>query len=118
MGYSVLLGTLLILPFYLWETASGKVIPLNTQSVSTVIYTGVFASALAFLCWNRAVSILGAPFAGQFMHCIPIFTLLMATWILNEELERQHWVGIGIIIASLGLNHIAVKKRSGSSREK
>ncbi len=110
LGYTLILGTIMLFPFYLAESSSGRIMPLNLMSISSVVYTGAFASALAFACWNRAIELIGAAKTGQFMHCIPIFTLFMSIYILDEKLTKLHLVGIALIIISLVLSNFSIRK--------
>lgn len=110
LGYSMVFGTLLILPFYLLETFNGQPMPVNTTSVLTVTYVSIFASLLAFLFWNNATSRLGANHAGQFIHLLPVFGLTIATLILGERLQSYHYAGIvlvatGLILANIRRRH-------------
>jgi len=106
LGYSMLFGLLLILPFYLLESWLGRTMPITLTSVLGVSYVAVFASLLAFLFWNNATSRLGANRSGQFIHLIPVFGLSIATLVLGEQLQYFHFLGmllvaIGLVLANM-----------------
>lgn len=108
LGYSMMFGVLLILPFYLLETFRGQPMPLSATAVFGVSYVSVFASLLAFLFWNNATGRLGANRTGQFIHLIPAFGLTIATLVLGEQLQGYHFLGIllvavGLLLANLKL---------------
>ncbi len=51
-GYTVTVGTVLILPFYLYETMNGRPVPLTPVSIASILYVAIFPSVLAYLFWN------------------------------------------------------------------
>ena len=55
-----IVGLTVLAPFYLLEIVQGKYMTLSLAAVVTIGYVALFASVLAFIFWNRAVSILGA----------------------------------------------------------
>ena len=55
--------------------------------------------------WNYAIRNMGAIRAGQYIHLIPAFTVIMALIFLDEALRQFHIVGIvlvtiGLVVAS------------------
>jgi drug/metabolite transporter (DMT)-like permease len=63
----------------------------------------LFASVIAYICWNRGVAVVGANRAGPFMHLVPVFSALLAIAVLGESLLVHHGLGIGLIIAGIYL---------------
>ncbi|WP_151670274.1 DMT family transporter [Nitrincola schmidtii] len=99
-----LLGWFVITPFYLHEHwITEQTMPWNLNSVLSIIYVGLFASVFAFLFWNRGVEILGANRAGNFIHLIPVWALLLASLTLGERMYWFHWLGIAFIFSGIGL---------------
>ena len=97
----------LLLPFYLLETAVFRVMPVTVDSLLTVAYVVIFASLLAFFCFNRGIEVLGPNKGGLFMHLVPVFAALLAFVFLGERLQGFHALGIaaivsGIVLASWG----------------
>ncbi len=103
LGYTVVIGLIGILPFYLIETLAGRPMVLSTISVLSVAYVAVFASLLAYLFWNHAVSEVGANRAGLFIHLIPLFGSLMSVLFLGERLHLYHLGGILLIGAGIAV---------------
>lgn len=106
LGYSMVFGTLLILPFYLLESFNGQPMPVTTTSLIAVTYVSIFASLLAFLFWNNATSRLGANRTGQFIHLLPVFGLTIATLVLGEQLQGFHYTGIMLVASGLILANL------------
>ena len=68
-----------------------------------VLYMGVFASVLAYFCWNRGVAVVGANAAGFTVHLLPAFGTVLAILFLGETFALFHAVGIATILAGVVL---------------
>ncbi|HTC19018.1 MAG TPA: DMT family transporter [Stellaceae bacterium] len=79
-------------------------------NLGTVLYIGVFASFLAYICWNRGVELVGANRAGFTTHLLPAFTTLLAVIFLGEELHPYHIVGIAVVLFGVYLATSARRK--------
>lgn len=91
----------LVLPVYLWEHWATGGFDLDAGGMLAIAYVALFASIVAYICWNRGVAQVGASRAGPFMHLIPVFAAALAMVFLGEALERYHLIGVGLI--GLGL---------------
>lgn len=98
------LGLLELLPAYLWEIASGRSMALSVPTALGIAYTGIFASLLGFIFWNRAVAEVGPAKSGLFMHLMPAFGILLSMIFLDERPEPYHFAGIALIFAGIWLN--------------
>lgn len=108
---TVLVGVIVLFPFYLYETFSGRGMPLNLISVGSVLYVGIFPSILSYLFWNKAISELGAARAGQFIHLVPAFGITMAILFLGEPLQGFHFSGFLLILGGIWLATVIARKR-------
>ncbi|WP_028021413.1 DMT family transporter [Enterovibrio calviensis] len=111
LGYTVLIGTAMLAPVYIAESLWFETMPLSFESVAISLYTGVFASGLAFFCWNAALQRMGAAKTGQFMHLIPVFGLIFSMLLLGERLENYHYVGITFIVIGLVVANLTSRKQ-------
>jgi drug/metabolite transporter (DMT)-like permease len=100
---SFLAGAAMLLPFYLAETLSGRPLPLSPVALGAILYVALFASVLAYLCYNRAVALLGANTAGLAVHLVPVFGTLLAVLLLGEIPRAFHAVGILLIGSGIWL---------------
>ena len=107
LGYTVTVGTILILPFYLYETMNGRPAPLSPVSIASILYVAIFPSVLAYLFWNNATARLGPERTGHFSHLIPVFGILIATLVLGESLQAYHLAGILLVSAGLLLANLS-----------
>jgi drug/metabolite transporter (DMT)-like permease len=97
------IGSLLMLPFMLWEFAAGARIVGGLPSYLAIAYTAVLPSFVAYLFFNRGVELIGAGHAGQSMHLMPLFGSILAVVFLHEQFEIYHAFGIAMIGAGIVL---------------
>jgi drug/metabolite transporter (DMT)-like permease len=108
------IGAALLLPFYVAESLYARPMPLNWHAFLAVGYVAVFASVVAYFCFNRTVELLGANAAGLTVHLVPLFGTLLAVALLGESLHLYHALGIGLIAAGILLatrSTVVAKKR-------
>jgi drug/metabolite transporter (DMT)-like permease len=114
-----LMGLLMLLPFYLHELVTIGGFALNRINVTAILYVALFASVIAFIAWNYGVVQIGANKAGLFIHCMPVFSAILAIIFLHEKLYPYHVVGVvfvvlGIILSSRsGIRGVPVSGKHG-----
>lgn len=101
LGVLMLLGTPLILPFYLVELSHVGGFAPSLTNLSVIAYTAIFASLVAYLSWNHGVKIVGAAKASMATYLMPVFTAILGWLLLGEGLQPFHWIGGGLIFAGL-----------------
>ena len=70
----------------------------------------LFASALAYLFFNRGISLIGPNRAAPFLHLVPLFGSVLAILVLGEELKPFHLVGYALVLAG-----VIIASRRGSA---
>ncbi len=103
-------GAITLLPFYIAEHLSGRVLHPTPQLGAAMVYLVIFPSFLSALFFNRGVELAGAARAGVFIHLIPVFGSVLAVVFLGERFEGFHLIGTGLIAAGL---LIASRRRRG-----
>jgi drug/metabolite transporter (DMT)-like permease len=101
----IALGTICILPFYVWEFFIYKGFEVNGINISILLYLGIFPSILSYIFWNYGVRTTGASTASIFMYLLPVFTAGIAFVFLDESLFFHHFLGgllilLGLILSS------------------
>ena len=96
-----LLGTILLLPFYIWELKKEGGIEINAANISAIIYLGLGASVICFYIWNKAIAALGAGRTALFGNLIPVFTSIEAVLLLNEKITLIHIISFILVVAGL-----------------
>jgi drug/metabolite transporter (DMT)-like permease len=104
------LGTLMLLPAYGWESMHTAPIVWTPYLAGVVIYLGLGTSVISFLCWNYAISRLGAARTTIFGNLIPLFSSLEAVWILNEKITHIHLVSGLLVIGGLVIANLTLRK--------
>ncbi|MBZ4672956.1 MAG: protein of unknown function transrane [Deferribacteraceae bacterium] len=97
----IIYGTLMLLPFYLIEISLGYTFSVGINEALTIGYVAIFASVLAFICWNRAVREVGANKAGPMVHLMPVFGTILSYIFLKEKIYLFHITGIMLVFAGI-----------------
>jgi drug/metabolite transporter (DMT)-like permease len=97
------IGSMMILPFYLWEFAQGNRIQGSVSAWLGLAYIAVFPSFIAYLFFNRGIELIGAARASQSWHLMPVFGSILAVLFLGETFYLYHAVGIALIAAGIVL---------------
>jgi drug/metabolite transporter (DMT)-like permease len=95
------IGTLLLMPAYLWENDHAAAIQWDSRLFFSVLYLGVGASVIAFLCWNLAIGKLGAGRTALFSNLIPIFSSVEAVIILDERFTWTHVISMWLVFTGI-----------------
>lgn len=100
------LGTILLLPIYVWEQQHAAPVSWNVHLLLIVLYSGIGTSVAAFFCWNAAISRIGSARTSVFGNLIPVLASLEAVWLLQESVSFIQIVSMCIVIAGLLLANI------------
>jgi drug/metabolite transporter (DMT)-like permease len=100
---SSLISSLTLLPLYLYDFNSSNCLFVNKTFFLGIIYVALFPSIIAYLCWNKGISTIGANKTGIFISLTPIFASILAILFLGETIKFFHIIGmimifIGVII--------------------
>lgn len=97
------IGSVMILPFYLWEFAQGARVQGGASVWLAVAYIAIFPSFIAYLFFNRGIELIGATRAGQSWHLMPVFGSILAVVFLGERFYLYHAFGIALIAGGIVL---------------
>jgi drug/metabolite transporter (DMT)-like permease len=101
LSFCTATGSVLLMPLALWEYQSGRVLRPDLLARATLVYVIVFASALAYLFFNRGIALIGPNRAAPFFHLVPVFGSVLAILLLGEELKPFHLVGYALVLAGV-----------------
>lgn len=104
------LGLLMLAPLYAWELSTLGGIALSVNNLLAVAYVGVFASVIAYICWNRGVTEVGPNKAGLFLHLMPAFATVLAILLLGESLQLYHLAGVAFIAFGIYLSTVGRRR--------
>jgi drug/metabolite transporter (DMT)-like permease len=100
------LGSLLLLPAWIWEIQRTLPVAWNANLVWVILYLGVGTSVVAYYCWNLSIARLGAARTALFGNLIPIFSSIEANWILGETITGVHIISLALVITGLIIANI------------
>jgi drug/metabolite transporter (DMT)-like permease len=96
--YAGMFGIVALIPFTL---PSFAVREPDAAFWGAILYIGFFSTVLAMVFWNIGVQKLGGTNAGMYLNFNPVFTALLASLILGENMT---WVqGTGALLVICGL---------------
>ncbi len=101
ISFTIGCGALLLLPFSVWEYASGFTLKFDVLSMATLAYVVIFPSTLAYLFFNRGLALIGPNRAAPFFHLVPVFGSAMAIVLLGEQLKLFHLAGYALVLAGV-----------------
>jgi drug/metabolite transporter (DMT)-like permease len=101
------LGTLLLLPFFLWELTKAKPVTWSASLSMGIVYLGVGASVICFWIWNIAIQKIGAARTILFGNLIPIFSSLGAVVFLGETFTTSHLIGMALVFTGIVIANIS-----------
>lgn len=104
LGFSIAIGSLTLAPIYWFNLVSEVSWTFGMQNGLAIGYTAIFASLIAYFCWNQGVKKIGASTAGQFIHLMPVFGTGLAVLFIGEVLAWYQLVGalaigVGIVLS-------------------
>lgn len=94
-------GVVMLLPFFLVELYFSPDLKFTFPVITSILYTGIFASVAAFFLWNRSVEIIGASKAGMIYYTLPLFSSLWAFLFLNEQFRAIHLLSMILIVSGI-----------------
>jgi drug/metabolite transporter (DMT)-like permease len=95
------LGTVMLIPFYLYELNTTGGFAVNISTLSVILYLGLGTSVICFLLWNIAISKLGTGRTALFGNLIPVFSSIEAVFILGEKLTWIYYTSFALVITGL-----------------
>ncbi len=116
-AYQSLFGAL-ALAIFAFITEANEPIVFNSISLLSVLYTGVFASAISFTIWFFLLDVVDTATAAMSILLVPLFGLIFGAIFLNETLTISTIIGSFFILAGVffvqfnGIFRSLFKKRS------
>ena len=103
--YQSLLGLIFFIPtFLLTDLSTIQTLTVSSESLFALLMLAVFASVVAFVLFAGVVREIGVTRTNVFVNLIPVFTAILAWFILNERLTFYKWAGILVVVSGLFLS--------------
>ena len=97
----ITLGAVMVLPVYLWETASGRPVTLDVTTAGAVLYVAIFPSIIAIYLVNAGILALGPARASAYNYVQPLFVAILAVSLLGEEVRWYHPVAFVLVVVGI-----------------
>src|SRR4051794_20464169 len=94
-------GAACLVPLFVWELSARPVMQLDAANLLSLFYVAVFPSTVAYLCFNRAVQLIGANRAAPFFHVVPVFGTVMSIVFLGEHPQPFHLIGFALVLTGV-----------------
>ena len=83
-----------------------------------IAFLGLGASALCFVSWNFAVRVLGAVRTSVYIYMVPVITVIMSLFVLQERITVLSFAGMLLILTGLILSETTKGERQRQITEK
>jgi drug/metabolite transporter (DMT)-like permease len=81
------------------EDAAAQMATADWRSWALLLFSGIAATALSAVVWNRAIATLGAARTAMALYWVPIFGVVFAVLCLGEPISLWHGVGLVAVLA-------------------
>ncbi len=115
LSVQVIIGTIAILPFYIFEYTLTGGFSVTWHNSLLIVYVALFPSVLSYYFWVRGVTELGPALAGQFTYLIPIFAAFLAVVLVGEDYMWHHAVSFVLIITGIWISTMWTRQRPKES---
>jgi len=83
------------------EYFQGKTVLPSLVGMGLIAYCIIFPSILAQIFFIRGVELIGANQAGLYVNLVPVFTALIAVFILSETIYLYHTVSLVLVLGGI-----------------
>jgi len=95
-------GLIFLIPVLIYTDFHFSITKFYSMSVLlNMLYLGIGASAVTYVSWNYAVSIIGAVKTSVYLYATPILTMIMAFIILKERITLVAIAGVALILTGI-----------------
>lgn len=100
-------AVLFLLPMLFTSQRTG----ITGESLPLILFAAIPASVIAPWCWMKAIKMLGADKTAMFMNLMPVITAVIASVLLNEQLEAVHLIGGSMVLCGVAVAQLKLKAR-------
>jgi drug/metabolite transporter (DMT)-like permease len=97
------IGLLFLAPFYIWEavTTDFQIKSIDSNTLYSILYLGIFASLIAFILWAKAIHVVGPTKSSMIYYTLPIFSGILAYVFLGEAIGMLHLLSMLLIVTGI-----------------
>jgi drug/metabolite transporter (DMT)-like permease len=86
VAYVNILGAICLVPFSLAENSFSKILALNFNEWSAILYLALTCSVLGYFIWFKVMSQTKAAIASSFLFAEPLITVVFAAAFIQEQI--------------------------------
>jgi drug/metabolite transporter (DMT)-like permease len=88
-------------PFFVWEIFHDQRITVDWHDIAAIAYVAIPGGGIMYLLFNTGIAMLGAAKASVTFYLQTLFTVVLAYFLLGEQLHIYHAVGIALIATGI-----------------
>ncbi|WP_261829181.1 DMT family transporter [Inconstantimicrobium mannanitabidum] len=108
--YSMFVATICTLPFSIRELIVTPNIQFNVSVIISLLYMGIVCTALAYVLWNKSLSIIEASTCSLFYPLQPMVSALLGAMFLGENITINFLIGAVLIIGGMLISILGKKQ--------
>ncbi|RKE74389.1 DMT family transporter [Pseudorhodoplanes sinuspersici] len=101
LAITIITGTLLVIPLFIWESVAIGMPTLDMHTALIFLYMAIFPSIIAYICFNRAIQLIGPNLVAALYPLIVVFGVTLAIVFLGERPEWYHFIGTIFIVGGV-----------------
>lgn len=99
------------------EGLPGALASASWRTWASLVYLGLFGTALGFIWYYEGIRAIGASRAGVFISLVPVSGVLLGALVLGERLDPSVLAGGALVVAGVYLTNRPKAERGKASRE-
>lgn len=109
--YCMFIAVICTMPFSIYDIAEARNVVFDWKVVLSILYMGIVCTALAYVLWNKSLSLIEAGVCSLFYAIQPLVSALLGFLLLGEKINSNFTVGAVLIISGV-LFSIAEKRKT------
>jgi drug/metabolite transporter (DMT)-like permease len=105
----------IMVPVALWVDRPWNLAP-SAESIASVVWLGLFATALATILYFRVIQTAGPTFLSLINYMIPVVALTAGAVVLDEALVGTVLIGMALILTGLAISQLGSRTMGEVSR--
>ncbi len=96
--FTATIGTIGLLPLAAWEILRGGWPAGSAASWAAVVYMAVANTAIPYLLWYSALSVLQTSETAVFLYLTPVISVMLSAWLLGERIGIWFVLGAAMVL--------------------
>jgi drug/metabolite transporter (DMT)-like permease len=109
-AYGIFIAAVCNFPFYFYELSLTQNIHFNWIIILSFLYMGLICTALAYVFWNKSLSLIEAGTCSMFYPVQPLVSVLLGWMLLDENINLNFFIGTILVLSGVLLSIINIKQ--------